>query len=193
MWSFYFQLTLQQLYDHWPCLWLEEIWENWLYVMIMGRFGECQNCGLASWNASLKHSHIRSMYCYRYLWLACFFIMVLYPFGFHTNSIHICSQLPSPQLESALSKYPNLRGPLAAFTNQSSIKTSVPRYVKLDLQLWRGSQPLCRQAFISLLQLKLYTLLPLSSAYDRDEKINAILCAKGNVKLPVRKSIYLLI
>ncbi|XP_057773188.1 uncharacterized protein LOC130992538 isoform X1 [Salvia miltiorrhiza] len=43
------------------------------------------------------------------------------------HSFHVLLQLPSPQLESALSKYPNLRGPLAAFANQTSIKTSVPR------------------------------------------------------------------
>ncbi|KAL1534253.1 hypothetical protein AAHA92_30454 [Salvia divinorum] len=43
------------------------------------------------------------------------------------HSFNVLLQIPSPQLESALSKYPNLRGPLAAFTNQSSIKTSVPR------------------------------------------------------------------
>ncbi|KAK6130780.1 hypothetical protein DH2020_035468 [Rehmannia glutinosa] len=36
-------------------------------------------------------------------------------------------QLPSPQLESALNKYPSLRGPLTAFVNQSSVKASLPR------------------------------------------------------------------
>lgn len=47
------------------------------------------------------------------------------------QTLYILLQLPSPQLESALSKYPNLRGPLAAFTNQSNANTSVPRYVNL--------------------------------------------------------------
>ncbi|KAK6130777.1 hypothetical protein DH2020_035488 [Rehmannia glutinosa] len=37
------------------------------------------------------------------------------------------SILPSPQLESALNKYPSLRGPLTAFVNQSSVKASLPR------------------------------------------------------------------
>ncbi|KAI3460094.1 hypothetical protein Pfo_016757 [Paulownia fortunei] len=43
------------------------------------------------------------------------------------HSFHVLLQLPSPQLESALNKYPNLRGPLTAFVNQSSVKTSLPR------------------------------------------------------------------
>lgn len=37
-------------------------------------------------------------------------------------------QLPSPQLEGALKKFASLRGPLAAYANQPSIKTSLPRY-----------------------------------------------------------------
>ncbi|KAL2489096.1 Symplekin [Forsythia ovata] len=43
------------------------------------------------------------------------------------HSFSVLLQLPSPQLESALNKYSNLRGPLSAFVNQSSVKTSLPR------------------------------------------------------------------
>lgn len=38
-------------------------------------------------------------------------------------------QLPAPQLESALNKYSNLRGPLTAYSSQPSIKSSLPRYL----------------------------------------------------------------
>ncbi|KAL2471518.1 symplekin [Abeliophyllum distichum] len=43
------------------------------------------------------------------------------------HSFSVLLQLPSSQLESALNKYSNLRGPLLAFVNQSSVKTSLPR------------------------------------------------------------------
>lgn len=43
-------------------------------------------------------------------------------------SFYICLQLPPPQLESALNKHANLRGPLATYANQPSTKTSLPRY-----------------------------------------------------------------
>ncbi|KAL8487780.1 hypothetical protein ACS0TY_024198 [Phlomoides rotata] len=43
------------------------------------------------------------------------------------HSFQVLLQLPSPQLESALNKYPNLRGPLTSFMNHSTVKTSVPR------------------------------------------------------------------
>ncbi|XP_042062968.1 symplekin-like isoform X1 [Salvia splendens] len=56
------------------------------------------------------------------------------------HSFKVLLQLPSPQLESALSKYPNLRGPLAAYTNQSSIKTSVPRTTLVLLGLASETQ-----------------------------------------------------
>ncbi|XP_047947656.1 uncharacterized protein LOC125193807 isoform X2 [Salvia hispanica] len=56
------------------------------------------------------------------------------------HSFKVLLQLPSPQLESALSKYPNLRGPLAACTNQSSIKTSVPRTTLVLLGLASETQ-----------------------------------------------------
>ncbi|KAG6409207.1 hypothetical protein SASPL_132241 [Salvia splendens] len=59
------------------------------------------------------------------------------------HSFNVLLQMPSPQLESALSKYPNLRGPLTAFTNQSSIKTSVPRTTLLLLGL--ASEPHMQQ------------------------------------------------
>ncbi|KAL6511189.1 hypothetical protein OROHE_020558 [Orobanche hederae] len=43
------------------------------------------------------------------------------------HSFHVLLQLPSPQLESALNKYPSLRGPLIVFVNQSGGKASLPR------------------------------------------------------------------
>ncbi|KAA8528405.1 hypothetical protein F0562_035760 [Nyssa sinensis] len=43
------------------------------------------------------------------------------------HSFHVLLQLPLPQLESALNKYANLRGPLAAYASQPSIKVSLPR------------------------------------------------------------------
>uniref|UniRef100_A0A5B6YLP6 Symplekin n=1 Tax=Davidia involucrata TaxID=16924 RepID=A0A5B6YLP6_DAVIN len=43
------------------------------------------------------------------------------------HSFHVLLQLPSPQLESALNKYANLRGPLAAYASQPSVKVSLPR------------------------------------------------------------------
>ncbi|XP_051150744.1 uncharacterized protein LOC127265101 [Andrographis paniculata] len=43
------------------------------------------------------------------------------------HSFRVLLQLPSPQLESALNKYPNLRGPLTAFANQSGAQTSLPK------------------------------------------------------------------
>ncbi|KAL6504281.1 hypothetical protein OROGR_026204 [Orobanche gracilis] len=46
------------------------------------------------------------------------------------HSFHVLLQLPSPQLESALNKYPSLRGPLIVFVNQSGDKASLPRYYK---------------------------------------------------------------
>ncbi|XP_031276645.1 uncharacterized protein LOC116135075 isoform X2 [Pistacia vera] len=43
------------------------------------------------------------------------------------HSFPVLLQLPPPQLESALNKYANLRGPLAAYAGQPSVKTSIPR------------------------------------------------------------------
>ncbi|XP_050265795.1 uncharacterized protein LOC126709553 isoform X2 [Quercus robur] len=43
------------------------------------------------------------------------------------HSFDVLLQLPPPQLESALSKYSNLRGPLTAHASQPSIRSSVPR------------------------------------------------------------------
>ncbi|MFS7913248.1 putative symplekin [Helianthus anomalus] len=39
----------------------------------------------------------------------------------------VSQALPSPQLEGALNKYGSLRGPLAAYANQPSIKATLPR------------------------------------------------------------------
>ncbi|CAA2983276.1 symplekin isoform X1 [Olea europaea subsp. europaea] len=49
------------------------------------------------------------------------------------HSFSVLLQLPSPQLESALNKYSNLRGPLSAFVNQSSVRSSLPRSTLLLL------------------------------------------------------------
>ncbi|XP_022849590.1 uncharacterized protein LOC111371695 isoform X1 [Olea europaea var. sylvestris] len=43
------------------------------------------------------------------------------------HSFSVLLQLPSPQLESALNKYSNLRSPLSAFVNQSNARSSLPR------------------------------------------------------------------
>ncbi|XP_050213474.1 uncharacterized protein LOC126664901 [Mercurialis annua] len=43
------------------------------------------------------------------------------------HSFNVLLQLPPPQLGSAMSKHANLRGPLAAYANQPSIRTSLPR------------------------------------------------------------------
>ncbi|KAM3736485.1 hypothetical protein ACB098_10G167700 [Castanea mollissima] len=43
------------------------------------------------------------------------------------HSFDVLLQLPPPQLESALSKYSNLRSPLTAHASQPSIRSSVPR------------------------------------------------------------------
>ncbi|XP_017699952.2 uncharacterized protein LOC103713953 isoform X3 [Phoenix dactylifera] len=43
------------------------------------------------------------------------------------HSFHVLLQLPPPQLESALNKYANLRGPLTAYANQPNIRNSLSR------------------------------------------------------------------
>ncbi|CAA0840739.1 Unknown protein [Striga hermonthica] len=43
------------------------------------------------------------------------------------RSIPVLLQLPTPQLEGALNKYPNLRARLTAYVNQSDVKASLPR------------------------------------------------------------------
>ncbi|XP_031505229.1 uncharacterized protein LOC116267565 [Nymphaea colorata] len=43
------------------------------------------------------------------------------------HSFNVLLQLPAPQLESALNKHTSLRVPLAAYANQPSIRTSLPR------------------------------------------------------------------
>ncbi|XP_057503929.1 uncharacterized protein LOC130787563 isoform X1 [Actinidia eriantha] len=51
------------------------------------------------------------------------------------HSFHVLLQLPPPQLESTLNKYANLRGPLAAYASQPSIRTSLPRSMLVLLGL----------------------------------------------------------
>ncbi|KAK9748584.1 hypothetical protein RND81_02G068400 [Saponaria officinalis] len=58
------------------------------------------------------------------------------------HSFHVLLQLPAPQLESALNKYANLRGPLAAFSCQPSIKSSLPRTTLAVLGLVQDPQPI---------------------------------------------------
>ncbi|XP_028949910.1 uncharacterized protein [Malus domestica] len=43
------------------------------------------------------------------------------------HSFPVLLQLPPPQLEGALNKYANLRGPLATYASQPSVKASLPR------------------------------------------------------------------
>ncbi|KAF7817075.1 Symplekin isoform A [Senna tora] len=43
------------------------------------------------------------------------------------RSFHVLLQLPPPQLEGALNKHANLRGPLASYANQPTVKSSLPR------------------------------------------------------------------
>ncbi|PKI51685.1 hypothetical protein CRG98_027925 [Punica granatum] len=43
------------------------------------------------------------------------------------HSFRVLLQLPPPQLESSLNKYAHLRGPLAAFASQPSVRASLPR------------------------------------------------------------------
>ncbi|KAI3806670.1 hypothetical protein L1987_22583 [Smallanthus sonchifolius] len=59
------------------------------------------------------------------------------------HSFCVLLQLPSPQLEGALNKYGSLRGPLAAYANQPSIKDSLPRSTLQALGL--ASEPQMQQ------------------------------------------------
>ncbi|KAL1310240.1 hypothetical protein HN51_052882 [Arachis hypogaea] len=43
------------------------------------------------------------------------------------RSFHVLLQLPPPQLESALNRHANLRGPLASYANQPAVKSTLPR------------------------------------------------------------------
>ncbi|KAJ1391967.1 Symplekin C-terminal, partial [Sesbania bispinosa] len=43
------------------------------------------------------------------------------------RSFHVLLQLPPQQLESALNRHANLRGPLASYANQPSVKSSLTR------------------------------------------------------------------
>ncbi|KAJ0971547.1 hypothetical protein J5N97_019506 [Dioscorea zingiberensis] len=62
------------------------------------------------------------------------------------HSYNVLLQLPTPQLENSLNRYPNLRGPLAAYVNQHNIGTSLPRSslkaLGLINDLEQGSFPL---------------------------------------------------
>ncbi|KAK6940297.1 Symplekin C-terminal [Dillenia turbinata] len=51
------------------------------------------------------------------------------------HSFHVLLQLPPPQLESALNKYSNLRGPLAAYAGQPAVRNSLPRSTLVVLGL----------------------------------------------------------
>ncbi|KAK9067824.1 hypothetical protein SSX86_011935 [Deinandra increscens subsp. villosa] len=59
------------------------------------------------------------------------------------HSFSVLLQLPSPQLEGALNKYGSLRGPLATYANQPSIKASLPRSTLQALGL--ASEPQMQQ------------------------------------------------
>ncbi|KAG6527645.1 hypothetical protein ZIOFF_009771 [Zingiber officinale] len=45
------------------------------------------------------------------------------------RSFNVLLQLPSPHLESALNRHPQLRTPLSAYANQPNLRTSLPRYL----------------------------------------------------------------
>ncbi|KAF5196410.1 Symplekin [Thalictrum thalictroides] len=51
------------------------------------------------------------------------------------HSFRVLLQLPPPQLENALTRHANLRGPLASYANQPSIKSSLPRSILVILGL----------------------------------------------------------
>ncbi|XP_050157190.1 uncharacterized protein LOC126631071 isoform X3 [Malus sylvestris] len=51
------------------------------------------------------------------------------------HSFHELLRLPPPQPESTLNKYANLRGPLAAYASQPSVKASLYRPTLADLGL----------------------------------------------------------
>ncbi|GLT60543.1 hypothetical protein SLA2020_333050 [Shorea laevis] len=51
------------------------------------------------------------------------------------HSFPVLLKLPAPQLENALNKYFNLRGPLAAYANQASTRASLPRSTLVVLGL----------------------------------------------------------
>lgn len=63
------------------------------------------------------------------------------------HSFPVLLQLPPPQLESALNKYVNLRGPLVAFANQPNVKTSLPRSTLVQLGLF--NEPSLQQPHLS--------------------------------------------
>ncbi|KAK9166135.1 hypothetical protein Scep_001326 [Stephania cephalantha] len=56
------------------------------------------------------------------------------------HSFRVLLQLPPQQLESALNKYSNLRGPLAVHASQPSIRSSLPRSLLVVLGLANESQ-----------------------------------------------------
>ena len=114
------------------CSWL---WDNLPLVhTFVFRCGKCLSCGLASWNVSLKQGHILFMSCCRYYYISWKWIISpclsfrFFSFSNSSFSFYICLQLPPSQLESALNKHANLRGPLATYANQANTKTSLPRY-----------------------------------------------------------------
>ncbi|CAN6455497.1 unnamed protein product [Victoria cruziana] len=57
------------------------------------------------------------------------------------HSFNVLLQLPAPQLESALNKHTSLRVPLAAYANQPSIRTTLPRSILAVLGLVNEKLP----------------------------------------------------
>ncbi|XP_043711545.1 uncharacterized protein LOC122660348 [Telopea speciosissima] len=62
------------------------------------------------------------------------------------HSFPVLLQLPPPQLESALNKHANLRGPLAAHASQPSIRTSLPRSTLVVLGL--ANEPHMQRSYL---------------------------------------------
>ncbi|XP_021717692.1 uncharacterized protein LOC110685469 [Chenopodium quinoa] len=57
------------------------------------------------------------------------------------HSFQVLLKLPAPQLENALNKYSNLRGPLASYSSQPSIKSSLPSSTLAVLGLASETHP----------------------------------------------------
>ncbi|KAJ4967464.1 hypothetical protein NE237_019313 [Protea cynaroides] len=62
------------------------------------------------------------------------------------HSFPVLLQLPPPQLESALNKHANLRGPLAAHASQPSIRSSIPRSTLVVLGL--ANEPHMQRSYL---------------------------------------------
>lgn len=130
----------------------KKLWEkNWFYLRktgadlenakIMGwvskmclsdttPFFSCPVTGMHVWLVHVSHSFVHFYKYYNsfppYFW-------PIHSWMPWINCRECPLQLPPQQLESALNKYASLRGSLAAYARQPSIRTSLPRYSSLGL------------------------------------------------------------